>query len=174
MPANELSIVAQSLKKRARQLHFFDFAFEGVAGVVGIRVPTFQEEQEARLQAIRDIAKALGGDLEVLEDEIYVDQSTLNLLSHACRDPKDPDGIPLFGPPAHMARTLRKHELAKLLEFLEEARARESGERDDFGDEDFAMVRDILETCEREQAVEHLSGMTRSSLVGLAWRLARD
>jgi hypothetical protein len=169
----ELHPVAEALKKRKRKLHMFDFAFEEISGVVGIRVPSKEDEFYARLQAIRDIAKAIGEDHEVDDDEIRVDRATLNLLSHACRDPKDPDGIPLFGPPSHMLKTLRFHEVVHLLDFLEEARARDGKERDTPSDQDISNLADALFASEREFAVDLLGGMSREALMHIVWSLAQ-
>jgi hypothetical protein len=169
---DELSEAAQALKKRKRRLHLFDFQFEELAGVVGIRVPTAEDSLVARLQAARDASKRVGPDVQSDDNSVVVDQATLNLLSHVCRDPKDPDGIPLFGPPSLMARTLRAHEIVQLLGFLEEARRREDPEGEWAGDDLDAIV-DLLEVCSRDEAAQALANLSRGRLVGLCWELAQ-
>jgi hypothetical protein len=171
------SAAAQALKARKRKLHMFDFSFESTSGTVGVWVPVKSEEINARLQARRDLQAAVGKDVETVEDDdlLRVDQATLILLSQCCRDPKDPHGIPLFGPPSYMAKTLKDHELVKLLDFLTEARRRESRdhEHSELSDADVDEMRGALSLAEREHIVDILGGWSRDALMELCWSLSR-
>lgn len=174
--ADELRGVAAALKARKRKLHLFDFAFESASGTVGIIVPFKDEEIRARLQARRDLQTDTGKDVELHDDDsAWVDQATLNLLSHCCRDPRDVNAtdVPLFGPPSFMAKTLKDHELVKLLDFLHEAKRRESrGSADEFSDADVDELCGALRLAERDEVVSVLGGMSRDALMELAWRIS--
>lgn len=177
MPIEEPQNAAyQAIKARKRKLHLFDFAFESAAGTVGVIVPTKDEEMRARLQARRDLQSNVGKDVEVHDDDsAWVDQATLNLLSHCCRDPKDVNvtDIPFFGPPSAMAKRLKDHELVKLLDFLHEARRREArGTEDEWSDVDVDELRGALSLADRENVVDILGGMSRDALMELAWKLS--
>ena len=163
---SQKSPIVEALEKRQRKVHTFPASFIGDGssnGTVAIRVPTVGEELAARVQAPKWLAEhgAIDFDAET-------DVASMFVVCAAWRDSADPENGIACPLPDMLRARLTTDEVQYLVRCVDEARRRESAQREALTELEAAGYVEAVRDCTDDEAHELMLNLDRRALEDLA------